>query len=163
LYRIYGEGVKDKRDSMLVVARFSIIRQKNTDTCGVVLPQLKAYARCCSVTPGTVEQAVLVDGVCTPLVVRKSLATLRQSIPNPVRGKAVIPFEILGSSATEQYHVCLRLYNESGRTIAVLYKGYLTRGVQQVSFDAWRLAAGTYYYSLQCGEEVEIRSVSVVK
>ncbi len=162
-YRIYGEGVKDKRDSMLVVARCNIIRQKNTDSAGIAIPQLKAYARCCSALPGAVEQAVLVDGVCTPLVVRKSLATLQQSIPNPVRGKAVIPFEIHGSSATEQYQVQLRLYNESGRPIALLYEDTFTRGSRQVAFDASQLAAGTYYLSLQCGGETEIRAVSVVK
>jgi hypothetical protein len=83
-------------------------------------------------------------------------ATLSQSYPNPAREGATIAFELPRAG-----DVSLRLYDVSGREVAVLANGRREPGRHEVPVAAGRLAPGAYYYVLKAGGAVETRKMLV--
>jgi hypothetical protein len=81
---------------------------------------------------------------------------LGQSYPNPTNGSTTITFEL--PRATD---VSLRLYDVSGREVAVLASGSQSAGRHVVPFAAGRLAPGTYHYMLRALGTVKTRRLVV--
>ena len=81
---------------------------------------------------------------------------LGQSYPNPARGSATIAFDLPRAA-----DVSLRLYDVSGREVAVLVDGRRERGRHLVPVATGRLAPGAYYYVLEAGSLVESRKMLV--
>jgi len=72
------------------------------------------------------------------------VGSLSQSFPNPATGNATILFNLPASGKAE-----LKLFDVTGREVAVLASGEMAAGTHQVNVDASRLASGIYYYQLQ--------------
>jgi len=81
---------------------------------------------------------------------------LSQSYPNPARAAATIAFELPRAG-----DVSLRLYDVSGREVAVLVNGRREPGRHEVPVATGRLAPGAYYYVLRAGGAVETRKLLV--
>jgi hypothetical protein len=85
-----------------------------------------------------------------------SRVTLRQSVPNPARDAARIGFDL-----PREADVSLRLFDVSGRQVAVLANGRRDAGHHEVPLDARRLTSGVYTYVLRAGSAVETRRLVV--
>lgn len=84
-------------------------------------------------------------------------ATLSLSVPNPIRGAAVVRFALdTPGDAT------LTLYDALGRRVATLAEGALG-GDQEATLDAAALAAGVYVLQLRTDGAVVARTVTVVR
>lgn len=81
---------------------------------------------------------------------------LGQSYPNPATGPTTIAFEL-----PRQGEVSLRLYDVTGREVAVLAQGSRGSGRHSVSVAAQRLAPGSYHYVLRALGVVEKRRLIV--
>jgi hypothetical protein len=68
---------------------------------------------------------------------------LGQNYPNPFNPVTLIEFELLMDSDVE-----LKVFDLSGKEIALLHKGYLARGVHQFKFDASGFTSGIYLYQI---------------
>jgi hypothetical protein len=66
--------------------------------------------------------------------------------PNPFSQNTTIQFSIQKSS-----HVILKIYDSTGREIAVLNDGLMSFGTHSLNWDASGFAGGTYYYTLNAG------------
>jgi parallel beta-helix repeat protein len=83
---------------------------------------------------------------------------LSQNYPNPFRGKTQISFT-LPKAAT----VWLSVYDINGREVARLLKARKPAGTYRLTFDAANLPAGTYYYRLQAGGNVQVKKMILLK
>jgi hypothetical protein len=83
-------------------------------------------------------------------------AMLGPSYPNPARASATIAFELPHAS-----EVSLRLYDLTGREVAVLANGRREGGRHEVPVSTERLAPGAYYYVLKAAGAVETRKMLV--
>lgn len=81
---------------------------------------------------------------------------LGQSRPNPTAGPATISFELPRAS-----DVSLRLYDVTGREVAVLVNERRERGRHVVGLATDRLASGAYYYVLRAGGITETKALVV--
>ena len=66
-----------------------------------------------------------------------------QNYPNPFNPTTLIEFELLHDSDVE-----VKVYNLAGKEIALLQKGFLSRGVHQFLFDASGFSSGVYLYQI---------------
>jgi len=82
--------------------------------------------------------------------------SLSQNFPNPTMGPTTITFELPRAAA-----ISLRLYDVSGREVAVLADGPRAAGRHVVSVAVERLAPGTYHYMLKALGTVETRRLVV--
>lgn len=87
-----------------------------------------------------------------------STFVLEPMAPNPVVGSATISFVI-----PENSHVCLKVFDVSGRLVATLMDGNLQPGRHSVVFDAQDLTSGVYYYRLEAGKSVQTRRCVLLK
>lgn len=87
------------------------------------------------------------------------LATeLSQNYPNPFN-----PTTTIGYALPESSTVRLEVFNIQGQRVATLVNGTQTAGHHTVSFDASRLASGTYIYRLQTGSTSITKMMMLVK
>ena len=66
-----------------------------------------------------------------------------QNFPNPFNPTTLIEFELLQDSDVE-----VKVYNLTGKEIALLHEGALSKGVHQFTFDASGLSSGVYLYQI---------------
>jgi hypothetical protein len=66
-----------------------------------------------------------------------------QNFPNPFNPTTLIEFELIQDSDVE-----VKVYNLAGKEIALLHKGFLSKGVHQFTFDASGLSSGVYLYQI---------------
>ena len=66
-----------------------------------------------------------------------------QNFPNPFNPTTLIEFELLQDSDVE-----VKVYNLTGKEIALLHEGVLSKGVHQFTFDASGLSSGVYLYQI---------------
>ena len=78
--------------------------------------------------------------------------------PNPLRGAATVRFETPVAGP-----VSVRVYDVTGREVAVLVDRELAAGAATASLDASGLASGVYVVRLQAGETVATTRLSVVR
>ncbi|MCX6136188.1 MAG: lamin tail domain-containing protein [Ignavibacteriales bacterium] len=83
---------------------------------------------------------------------------LNQNYPNPFNPSTVISFSI-----DSRQFVQLNVYNLVGQKIASLMNRTLGAGQYHVTFDAARLPAGIYFYSLEAGAFKETKRMTLLK
>mgnify|MGYP001222346457 CR=1 FL=1 len=104
---------------------------------------------CGSVKSACMEIIVSEGGITSSENTNNEEYVLSSPIPNPVKSQARIGYSVPSGS---QIQVILR--DIQGKEITVLYETNATTGVGSFIIDAdlLRLAAGTYYYTLQSGD-----------
>lgn len=83
---------------------------------------------------------------------------LEQNYPNPFNPSTTIKFQIPNPEL-----VTLKIYDLTGREVAVLMNEQKHAGRYSVEFDARALASGMYFYRLEAGEFREIRKMLLVR
>jgi photosystem II stability/assembly factor-like uncharacterized protein len=83
---------------------------------------------------------------------------LLQNYPNPFNPTTKIKYEI-----PERSFVILKVYDVLGKEITTLINEEKPEGIYEVSFDAFDLASGIYFYKLQAGSLIEIRKMILLK
>jgi hypothetical protein len=84
--------------------------------------------------------------------------TLYQNYPNPFNPTTTIGFTLSALS-----RVSLIVYNTLGQEVAQLIDGELGTGTHEVTFNAGRLASGTYYYRLRAGAFVQTKAMLLIR
>lgn len=83
---------------------------------------------------------------------------LDQNHPNPFNPVTTISFTIPSSQ-----NVSLKVYDVSGREVATLVNGPRPAGRHDVSFEAFNIASGIYFYRLRAGEYFATKKMIVVR
>jgi len=83
---------------------------------------------------------------------------LKQNYPNPFNPRTTIRF-----SMPERAHVVLRVFNLLGERVATLIDETRSPGSYSSEFDATALGSGVYFYRLSEGNNVQTRSMLVIK
>jgi hypothetical protein len=80
-----------------------------------------------------------------------SLSKLVQCYPNPVSGRGVIQFTLMGKGRCE-----IRLYDIKGRYIKTLADQFALASKQYFNFDVWDIREGLYIYLVMLNNEIII-------
>ena len=83
---------------------------------------------------------------------------LLPNYPNPAYGPTTIPYVIDAAGPVE-----LGIFSVDGTEVARPVDGWQSSGPQNVTFDASKLAAGTYFYRLTTSKQSVTRPMSVVR
>ncbi len=83
---------------------------------------------------------------------------LNQNYPNPFNPNTVISYQL-----AENSNVTLKVFDVTGREVAVLENGFRNAGNHTVNFDASTLSSGIYFYRLEAGDFVETRKMMLIK
>lgn len=83
---------------------------------------------------------------------------LHQNYPNPFNPVTTISFT-LQQSAT----VRLQVFDVQGRLIQTMIDRRINAGNHSLRFDASGLSSGTYVYRLQTGNQIETKSMTLIK
>lgn len=83
---------------------------------------------------------------------------LHQNYPNPSNPVTKIGYEIPHSG-----DVSLRVYDITGKEIAVIVNGFREAGYYQATFDGTGLASGVYFYRITAASYTQIRKMILVK
>lgn len=84
--------------------------------------------------------------------------SLSQNYPNPFNPVTNIVFSLPKSGLTK-----LKVFDITGKEIAVLVNQNLSAGTYNVDFDASHLSSGTYFYMMEANEFREVKKMVVVK
>ncbi|HMT11138.1 MAG TPA: SBBP repeat-containing protein [Ignavibacteria bacterium] len=84
--------------------------------------------------------------------------SLGQNYPNPFNPKTNIGLRIADFG-----FVSLKVYDNTGKEVAVLVDQELNAGVYNVDFDAADLSSGTYFYRIETAGFVDVKKMVVVK
>jgi subtilisin family serine protease len=76
--------------------------------------------------------------------------------PNPVSEKAVLSYEL-----NKMTNMNIKLYNEIGELVKVIFEGKSSQGLNQVSFDCTNLVSGVYIIRLTDGKTAITRKIVV--
>jgi len=85
-------------------------------------------------------------------------STVKQNFPNPFNPATKISFDITNSG-----FVSLKIYDMTGREVAVLANGIYTPGQYSVTWDATNFATGAYLYKFITNEKTEIKTMMLIK
>ncbi len=83
---------------------------------------------------------------------------LEQNYPNPFNPSTAIKFGI-----PEASNVRLKIFNSLGEEVAELANEYMDAGTYTYSFDASKLSSGIYIYTLQTGNQVISKKMTLIK
>jgi len=83
---------------------------------------------------------------------------LEPNYPNPFNARTIITYEIPKRDWIE-----LKVFDVSGKQVAVLVNSYQNPGAYRLNFDAKYLHSGIYLYKLVCGEYVKTRKMLLIK
>ncbi|HMR40769.1 MAG TPA: FG-GAP-like repeat-containing protein [Ignavibacteria bacterium] len=83
---------------------------------------------------------------------------LEQNYPNPFN-----PVTNLKFGVSEMGFVSLKVFDASGKVIAILLNESRSAGIYSVTFDGSELASGIYYYQLIAGDFMETKSMLLLK
>ena len=83
---------------------------------------------------------------------------LTQNYPNPFNPMTNIGLRIAGFG-----FVSLKVFDLTGKEVAVLVNEELNAGVYNVDFDASNLSSGTYFYKMETAGFSEVKKMVVVK
>lgn len=84
--------------------------------------------------------------------------SLEQNYPNPFNPSTVIKYSIADAG-----NVTLKIFDLLGREAAQLVNKYHERGNFSVNFDASKLSAGVYIYSLSSGRSSQSKKLMLIK
>jgi photosystem II stability/assembly factor-like uncharacterized protein len=83
---------------------------------------------------------------------------LEQNYPNPFNPSTVISFSI-----PQKGHTTLRVFDVTGKEVAVLINEYRNAGSFAVTFNASALSSGVYFYQLKSGDYSETKKMMLIK
>ncbi len=83
---------------------------------------------------------------------------LHQNYPNPFNPKTNINF-----STPKNSFVTLKVYDLTGKEIAILVNEDLNAGVYSFDFNAADLASGVYFYKLTAGDYSDVKKMTLLK
>jgi subtilisin family serine protease len=83
---------------------------------------------------------------------------LLQNYPNPFNPTTTIPFTVSGFKK-----ITLKVYDITGREISKLNEDNYSKGSYKVTFDGSRLSSGTYFVSLESGNERSVKRIQLTK
>ncbi|MCB0275519.1 MAG: SMP-30/gluconolactonase/LRE family protein [Calditrichaeota bacterium] len=83
---------------------------------------------------------------------------LQQNFPNPFNPETVIRYHL-----SQNARVSLRVFDLSGREVAVLADGEQGAGEHAVRFDGSAVASGVYFYRLESGASAETRKMVLLR
>jgi photosystem II stability/assembly factor-like uncharacterized protein len=107
---------------------------------------------------GRVLRYRLVTSVAEKLPGIPSGFTLRQNYPNPFNPTTTIEYELL-----HRTHVRLTVHDLMGKVVETLVDETEESGIFRVTFNAARLASGSYFYTLETPEYQETKQLLLVK
>jgi photosystem II stability/assembly factor-like uncharacterized protein len=84
--------------------------------------------------------------------------SLYQNYPNPFNPSTNIKFDVAKTS-----NVSLKVYDITGKEVAVLVNEKLSAGSYNLSFDASRLSSGTYIYKMDTYGYSEVKKMLLIK
>lgn len=84
--------------------------------------------------------------------------SLEQNYPNPFN-----PISEIGFQIAEAGLVTLKVYDLLGREVATLVNEQMSAGHRRVTFDASRLAAGVYMYTLEADGLIQTKRMVLIK
>lgn len=87
--------------------------------------------------------------------------SLSPGYPNPVQLSE--PFSTIGFSLPRAQEVTLKVYDLTGREIAVLINAKKEAGYHRLQFDVRRLATGVYFYKLAAGNFSAVQKLVVIQ
>lgn len=103
----------------------------------------------------------LTDGDLTaenPVTPLPASCELLSSYPNPFNSQTTIPYEL--SQAAE---VDLRIFDITGREVALLVQGWRQEGRHEIRWNADHLSAGVYFVRLQAGGQMQQQMIVYLK
>jgi len=83
---------------------------------------------------------------------------LEQNYPNPFNPKTQIEFELVQDSDAE-----VVVYNLAGKEVALLHRGFLSRGTYNFEFDGSELPSGIYLYQVVTSQSTQTRKMILTK
>lgn len=83
---------------------------------------------------------------------------LNENFPNPFNPSTKISFSIPDNS-----NVSLRIYDITGKEVAMLVNSNLKKGSHQFEWNATQFASGTYFYKLQTEEFIQTKKMLLIK
>jgi hypothetical protein len=83
---------------------------------------------------------------------------LNQNYPNPFNPSTKITFGL-----PERSDVSLKIFNSLGEVVAELVNEYMDAGTYTYNFDASKLPSGIYFYTLQAGNQLISKKMTLVK
>ncbi|MCW8818106.1 MAG: T9SS type A sorting domain-containing protein, partial [Ignavibacteriaceae bacterium] len=83
---------------------------------------------------------------------------LTQNYPNPFNPVTFIKYEVPKTSP-----VLIKIYDITGREVAVLVNEVREPGIYQVSFDSKNLASGVYFYKMVAGDFTSVKKMNLLK
>ena len=86
--------------------------------------------------------------------------TLEQNYPNPFNPETIIEYNLDKPGFVE-----IELFNVLGQKAAVLFSGPQTEGTHKLAFNAgkYKLASGTYFYSLKVNNNILVKKMVLIK
>ncbi len=99
----------------------------------------------------------------TPTDIRRETETaknfsLLQNYPNPFNPVTNIKFSI-----PSKEYVTLKVYDITGKEMAVLLSRNLNQGTYSVSFDGRNISSGVYFYKIEAGNFSDVKKMILVK
>ncbi|MCC5942508.1 MAG: T9SS type A sorting domain-containing protein [Balneolaceae bacterium] len=83
---------------------------------------------------------------------------LSQNYPNPFNPTTVINYHL-----PSNMEVTLQVFDMTGRRVAILEEGTMPAGTHTVIFDGSNLSSGVYIYTLQAGQQVISKKLTLIK
>lgn len=83
---------------------------------------------------------------------------LAQNFPNPFNPITTINYQLSANSVTT-----LKIYDAIGREVETLVNEVKEAGSYSASFDGSKLASGMYFAKLQCGENIQLKKMILMK
>ena len=83
---------------------------------------------------------------------------LGQNYPNPFNPATNIVY-----SVSKRSPVTIKVYDLTGREVAVLVNEVKDAGMYQVNFNARNLSSGVYFYKMVAGEFTSVKKMSIIK
>ncbi len=83
---------------------------------------------------------------------------LKQNYPNPFNPVTTIDFDIPNDAVAS-----IKIFDLSGKQVAVLLNNIVTAGYHSINFDASNLSSGIYYYKFESAGFIKVMKMAVVK
>jgi hypothetical protein len=85
---------------------------------------------------------------------------LSQNYPNPFNPTTSISFSLPENFAG---NVSMKVYDLTGKEVAVLVNGQMNSGLHSVTFDGSKLSSGIYFYKISAGSYSDVKRMILVK
>jgi Mg-chelatase subunit ChlD len=148
--------------TLLLRAVFAAASPLHPAWTAVVLPSIRAWARCCPAALPDTAVAALLDGACRRVVLRQSRLALEAPAPNPCSARARLSFTCAWPEDEAPASARLLLYDLQG-ALRGEWRCAATPGRHVVDADLRGLDTGAYLLVLEAGEERAVERLRVVR